>query len=486
MTGWRWSVLVVALALPACLDPIVGTKCATGYSPCHGRCVPSGTCAAVDAALPPQPDGGEPVDSEGVDGRAMLDGAIDAGAGEAGVNEVGVNEAWDGAVSVDAAATGEETSDVPLSEDALGLSDGPTTILEDGRGAPIVAIDAIDAGEGIGADAASDETAPVDGADCSGCVDADNGTLTLDAEQPVDGPDDGPLVCPDPLVACNDQCVDTSLDPENCGGCNTLCASGVCNDGSCLVCAADETVCGRQCVNTATDPDNCGGCANPCMSGLCSNGLCQAAGTGRTIVIGHDYLRNRPAMNRILGNAVFLWPVNPVRLLVYEGAANPVAIAGADAAIAQVASATGRQASRTVAGAAEVPGLLATTDVFLVYAQEQADDATLGLLAQTWGDTLGPFVNGGGTVVLLDAVFAANSGTVQILAQAGLFDVARDSSATNDVCTVMARGDAVATGLPRTYLCEQDSATFLSTDTATTITSVVEDAGKSVVLHKVF
>jgi hypothetical protein len=276
------------------------------------------------------------------------------------------------------------------------------------------------------------------------------------------------------------------LDPENCGDCNNICVSGVCIDGGCLMCQDEESVCGRSCANLANDPDNCGTCGNPCANGLCSNGLCEAAGTGRAIIIGHDYLKNRPAMNRILGNAVFLWPVNPVRLLVYEGSANATAIAGADAAIAQVASATGRQFVRTAAAAADVPTLLASTDVFLIYGQELADDTTLVQLSSDWSAALLAFMNAGGTVVLLDAAYAGNSGTCQILAHPTLFQVTRAGSTTGDVCTVVGRGDALATGLPRTYLCEKNSASFVVTDPSNNITAVVQDVDKVVVVRKLF
>jgi len=37
------------LALPACLDPIVGTQCAKGYSPCGSKCVLAGSCILRDA-----------------------------------------------------------------------------------------------------------------------------------------------------------------------------------------------------------------------------------------------------------------------------------------------------------------------------------------------------------------------------------------------------------------------------------------------------
>jgi hypothetical protein len=451
----RGFVCLALWVLPACLDSVVGTECATGYSPCHGVCVVAETCAAPDAA------------SEPLDATSLETGE------EAGT-------------VADAEASDGEWIDAQAVEDVSAQDDAPA--IDDTGHAPSLAIDAaLDEGEAI------DAGAPLDGPPCETCLDAETGdggaTSVADASE-ADADNtaaiDSALVCADPQVICNGQCVDTSLDPENCGDCNTICASGVCIVGDCLVCAAEESVCGQQCANLATDPDNCGACGSPCMSGLCSNGQCEAAGTGRAIIIGHDYLKNRPAMNRILGNAVFLWPVNPVRLLVYEGNANATAIAGADAAIAQVASATGRRSVRTAAAASDVPGLLASTDVFLIYGQELADDATLAKLGLNWSASLLAFMNSGGTVVLLDGVYAGNSGTCQILALPGLFLVTRAASTTGDVCTVVAHGDALTTGLPKTYLCEKNSTSFVVNDPATTVTPVIEDSGLTVVVHKIF
>jgi hypothetical protein len=376
--------------------------------------------------------------------------------------------------------------DVPVQDDAPAQDDAP--LLDDTGTPPILAVDgAVDQGEAI------DAEGPENGVPCVNCLDAEGaeGGQTADGGASVDDADnsvavDGALVCGDPLVICNNQCVDPSLDPENCGTCNNICDFSVCNNGACLDCTAEGSVCGRQCADLARDPDNCGFCGNPCASGLCNNGQCEAAGTGRAIVIGHDYLKNRPAMNRILGNAVFLWPVNPVRLLVYEGAANATAIASADAAIAQVANATGRQAVRTAAVASDVPALLAATDVFLIYGQQSADDITLNQLGLDWSAALLAFMTGGGTVVLLDAVYPGNSGTCQILAQPGVFQVTRATSTTDDVCTVVARGDALSTGLPRTYLCEQNSTSFVVTDLSNNVTVVVQDVDKTVVVDKLF
>ncbi|HEX7499477.1 MAG TPA: hypothetical protein VF524_04145, partial [Polyangia bacterium] len=436
MNARRALVWLVLLVLPACLDPIVGTECATGYSPCHGICVATGTCAAPDAGSETASEAGPaidgPVDVEGIDASVSHDGATSEAGVDAGTvdgRQTTETEPLDEGIWVDGPAQNE----VPVQDDAPVQEDVPLT--DDSGLPPILAIDAtVDQGEPI------DEGALEGGLPCVDCLDAEgseggnaeDGGASVDGASAVDTdnsvPIDGALVCADPQVICNDQCVDTSLDPENCGGCNNICVSGVCIDGGCLVCLDEESVCGQSCANLANDPDNCGTCGNPCASGLCSNGLCEAAGTGRAIIIGHDYLKNRPAMNRILGNAVFLWPVNPVRLLAYEGNANATAIAGADAAIAQVASATGRRFVRTAAAAADVPTLLASTDVFLIYGQELADDTTLVQLSSDWSAALLAFMNAGGTVVLLDAAYAGNSGTCQILAQPTLFQVTRAAS----------------------------------------------------------
>jgi hypothetical protein len=493
----RACLVAVLLALPACFDPIVGSKCAEGYSLCGNRCVVAGTCTVVDAAAEAAPiDGDRSVDttavnvettdageSSGDDVAVLADdgGAIDESVPRAevgGVLDTSQEGIPDGGAFVADSADVAVTNDVPLADDVPPVDDLPIT-------PPILDDAAVD--QGAIDQVTTDET-PIsldDGGAAVVGMDAEEGEVAtaIDADQG----EAGPLVCTDSTVICNNQCVDLTADPENCGTCNNICASGVCNESTCLVCTAEEMVCGRQCINVFVDPDNCGGCGIPCASGLCSSGVCEAAGTGRTIVIGHDYLHNRPAMNRILGNAVFLWPVNPVRVLVYEGAANGTAIAGADGAIAQVAAATGRQWVRTPVTATDVPSALASTNVFLIYGQESADDATLNQFGTDWQSALFAFVNAGGTLIVLDGAYEANAGTSQIVFKAGVFKVARNVSVTNGVCNVVARGDALASGLPRTYLCEQNSTNLTVTDLAVAaITSVVEVSGQSVVVHKVF
>jgi hypothetical protein len=510
-------VVLALLGLPACFDPIVGGECKAGLSPCHGACLPTGSCQALDASS--EVTGvaiDAPEDQPGADGddfdASVLDGDdLDAGGsasddgGSAYDGASGFVDAWpgDGAGNearkdADAKATLPEVPDAILRRDSADVSDAVDAPLPE----DVQPVDDVPL--------ASDppptlSDVPVDGdidgddldGGCLGCLD---GATVIDGEGSDGGvaedgegtPDawpelDGPLICSETQLICNHACVDPKLDPENCGDCNAVCATGVCIDGACLVCDSDKNVCGRQCINLSTDPDNCGGCGIPCASGLCSNGRCEGAGTGRAIVIGHDYYKNRPAMNRILGNAVFLWPTNPVKLLAYVGDADPTAVGGANSAIQQVATATGRQPAVTIAtSAAEVPGALASADVLLVYGQAQADDGKLAQIGQSWASALAGFVQTGGTVIVLDAVYAANHGTVQILSQARLFDITRGASSTGHVCSVVARGDALANGLLRTYLCEINSTSFSIADTATTITPVVADGAATVVVHKIF
>ena len=557
----RLSLAVAALlVLPACLDPIVGTQCARGYSPCGSQCVPAGSCAIADAGQVGDSDGSTLLDASPDEPESYLDAeaaetgpAADAESATNGAeNEAGV-ELQDASPPAEAGLGGDggpgdllvpaidaESDDAGLDGPEGTPNDAETANSGDDGGTPAVEIDGasvvddtgVDSGPGgtvddtgtggadtspllcVGCadasetdDSASDEAGVLLGADAGNTGDSSSdktGVLPADDGGANDASGDGaaadaggvgadgapqdvvPLQCVALLTACDDQCVDLTSDPENCGGCGSMCPSGVCVNGGCLVCASIETVCGQQCTNTASDPDNCGGCNAPCASGLCSNSQCEDWGTGRVIVIGHDYLKNRTAMNRILGNAVFLWPINPVRLLTYKVAANPSAITGADGAIAQVALAQGRQVQRTDLVDGDVATQFAAADVFLIYGQEQASDATLNQLGQDWASAMTAFVNRGGTVIVLDGVYSGNAGTVQIISQAGLFDIQQKASVTNAVCTVVARGDALASGLLKNYLCEPNSVSFKTSEPPSGFTSVVESGGVSVVVHKLF
>jgi hypothetical protein len=557
--GFAVLAALALSGLPGCFDSIVGAECKEGYSPCHGVCVVSGTCPldgggldgagseiseGLDAiAEGGTPDGGQPaaidgqeIDQAPLDGPTVVQPAIDGPAiDQLAIDGLAIDQAaTDGqAIDVDAAdgqgigvgATDGEVTDSAVEGAEEGQASADATEADDVPGAadpppqdapwlpqnpPPTPV--IDTGED--SDAAVLDGDEIDGG-CAACIDSDSSEVesetfdgsAADESDSVTESDatgdtgdgsaepDGPPVCSDNQIICDNRCASPASDPDNCGQCGNACDTRVCIGGSCLVCDSEEGVCEQRCVNLSLDPDNCGGCGKSCTNGLCSNGGCQAAGTGRIIVIGHDYLENRADMNRILGNSVFLWPQSPVRLLAYKVWANSTAIRGVEGAIDQVATATGRvyRLSRAQDESAEgIATALASTDVFLIYGQEFANNDILIRLGTTWKAALATFVQNGGTLIVLDGAYPGNTGTVQILSQDGddgqpkLFDLTRAASATGEVCDVVARGDAIAVGAPKMYLCERNSTTFTVSDAATTITQVVAAGESAVVLDKIF
>jgi hypothetical protein len=77
-------------------------------------------------------------------------------------------------------------------------------------------------------------------------------------------------------VQCSvgDFCVNWLTDPNNCGGCGTVCpANMACQGGSCVCPSGGDAQCG--CVNEQTDANNCGACGHRCSAGeACQTGGC--------------------------------------------------------------------------------------------------------------------------------------------------------------------------------------------------------------------
>lgn len=73
---------------------------------------------------------------------------------------------------------------------------------------------------------------------------------------------------------CGGTCVDEQTDPLHCGSCkacavpdggvgSATCTAGMCGY-QCSAEAGTPTICGSLCVNTTTDPNHCGGCMSAC------------------------------------------------------------------------------------------------------------------------------------------------------------------------------------------------------------------------------
>jgi hypothetical protein len=246
-----------------------------------------------------------------------------------------------------------------------------------------------------------------------------------------------------------------------------------------------QTFCPGGCVNLADDPDNCGACGISCGTGLCVGGICQLRQAGHLVVIGHDYTVSRAGMDNIVGNAVFVASGASANVLAYHGDATPDAIRGTDNAIQRVAAMTGRTWRKTVVPAADVISSLAFNEVFLIYAQAGASDATLMMLGQSWATALSDFVQAGKTIIVLEGSYP-NAGTYQIVQQANLFHATGRTEVTGQTMVLARPGDAIAARVPQTYRGERGTVWFATVD-QTVVVQVATDAGvQPVVVHLVF
>ncbi|WP_437999165.1 MXAN_6577-like cysteine-rich protein [Sorangium sp. So ce185] len=121
--------------------------------------------------------------------------------------------------------------------------------------------------------------------------------------------DTSSITCDDGLAMCGGaECVDTQVDPDHCGGCDGVCASGQrCEAGECVgedkgngggggdqggieapgesdgtggaLCAPGLEPCSGGCVDLDINPHHCGGCGQECPAGqLCEGGACRCDG----------------------------------------------------------------------------------------------------------------------------------------------------------------------------------------------------------------
>jgi hypothetical protein len=442
----------LAAAVAGCASPLVGGECLPGLTVCEGRCVNTdydryncgacghvcsastvciqGACAVEgDAGWSPEDDAGAPDD-----GGGAADGGRDAGAGEDGsAGEDAGQGADDGGAQDDGGSGGGEVDGGGQRDGGTGTADGGT--------------EPSDGGSGTDAGTTDGGTAP-----------------TCDLGQ----------------IVCAGACVDPDSDVAHCGGCDSPCAADdLCSGGLCVDACHPQTECDGVCVDTFSHPDHCGGCGIECASGLCIDGECSSGLVGHIAIIGHDYRDSRVGMNRVAGNAVFLASGAPVRVLVYEGAADAASMAGVDAAIDQVAASNGRTWTRTAAAADRVPHALAQADVFVVYSQHGATDAALRSVGASWATALYTYLRRGGVLVLFDGG-GSHAGTWQVLDAAGLFTATGRTIISGDAVRVVEPGSALALNVPRTYRAEAASVRF---HTAEASVVVEHDAGP-VVIHR--
>jgi hypothetical protein len=102
----------------------------------------------------------------------------------------------------------------------------------------------------------------------------------------------GTAACQNPLVLCGPSCVDLATDNSNCGACGKVCSAPngtpACVNGQCrFTCAAGYADCNALSVDgcetsLTSDPNNCGACGNLCATGTtCVAAACVTCAPGR-------------------------------------------------------------------------------------------------------------------------------------------------------------------------------------------------------------
>ncbi|HEY5282637.1 MAG TPA: hypothetical protein VIM14_07600, partial [Polyangia bacterium] len=111
-----WALLAL-VALPACLDPIVGSECAEGYALCRGACVAIGSCATVDATAEV---GSQDDASLGPDGGLRDDASLetDAGEGTSTIDVAALDSNEDAGSPDESNSLDADQSETPVSMDA--------------------------------------------------------------------------------------------------------------------------------------------------------------------------------------------------------------------------------------------------------------------------------------------------------------------------------------------------------------------------------
>jgi hypothetical protein len=432
VSALRTFVWFALIAWVGCGSPLVGLDCQEGLERCGNACYDLRSsaqhCGGCNIACGVDQHCAQ---SMCVAGPEPSDGGLDAALGDASMD-----------AKIDGAAADAK---VPIPDGAHLLDDGAI----------------------IGPDG---EVLQPDGAiaNLDGGNDRDAGEQDASVNPPVlcTGPG-SPLdcVCGIGATKCGVNCVDLNTDHDNCGTCGNMCAANqFCNLGSCdLICTPPVVLCNGQCVDFTSDDANCGSCGFACgPAAQCIDSLCVGAAIGHVVAIGHDMSGVlRPAIRQLVGNAVFLAPRSPVRVLVYDAATSVTSRAGVSAAITAAALNVGRQFTLTTALPETVTAQLATTDVFVIDPQQGATDAELSALGLSWSAALSDFLFRGGIVVLFDGgpdTGDLNLGTWQILRSATngtppapLFDATGTTLLSQRILSNARPGDAIGANVPTEY-----------------------------------
>jgi hypothetical protein len=255
--------------------------------------------------------------------------------------------------------------------------------------------------------------------------------------------------------------------------------------------------CGTQCVNPLTDENNCGACDVICASGICQGARCVGATAGHEVLLCMDFRTRANAGSpdeQLLENAVFLGPKLRVRILAYGQYSLPPVVTAVGQTLNAAAAARGRTYAITQAATnLDVANQLNTFsyELLLVYDQPNAPAGRLAVVGSSWVSAIDSFVSAGGTVVVL----AGDGGRAEmgaLISSAGLLPVTGQTSVTGARVYNRSLADAVGLNVLTSFRAPRESCTFTTGAPDASMVFVVTDTpasagalGAPVVVHRV-
>jgi hypothetical protein len=450
---------------------IVGGSCAAGFTQCGAHCVKldsdSENCGVCGTSCP--------------SGVACTRGEC-GGSGEASLQDA-ADAAADGTVTPnDAASLDVEPMDGPAQ-----LNDGPTASGIDGSTTDGVASnDSTTDGTTTPSDGA---TSPNDGSANDGSANdgSANDGLSTDAS-----PSDATMTD----ASANDDSATDVASPEAAtseGASDDATGEDASEEPLCTPPLAD---CSGVCIDTTMDPANCGACGTTCYSGICQSSHCVGETTGSLIFIGHDYTTYSQAQARVLANAVLLPQASQmVPVLSYERYAGTTPLANVKNIISTAAKNIGRTLAltSTTTDSDVTSGLtIDTYGVLLVVDQPNANSGDLAALGASWMSAVTAFTHAGGVVVVLDSDTGVQEMPALVTSTQLLNVTAQVNVPIFTQLTVAVPTDAIAQGVASPYAAGAYSASFTTEPADGSVVYVVTDPGPDgspsapVVIHKVF
>lgn len=247
-------------------------------------------------------------------------------------------------------------------------------------------------------------------------------------------------------------------------------------DGQSPDCSLPKLSCENACIEVSADPDNCGACNRVCASGICIASRCEGDLSGHIVAIGHDYQSHHGAMARVLGNAIALGAAGDVGLARWRGTSSAAASAGTTRAITSSLSAIGRLWHEVALPLSASASALEGVDVLLIEAQT-GDGNAAETAALSWAASIDLFLQRGGVVIVLHAAAGVSH---RFAAGAALYSIASPVDATNVPVRVVNTSDATAQQVVSPYLAETSSVAFPGVGSPVIATM----SGSTVVFHR--